>query len=1365
MHHFVCAGACRRAAAVALTLVVSASAGAGHYTRILKDIGQFNISSNPRAFAALNGFVYFNAEDGSTGQELWKSNGTPAGTSLVKDIQVGTGSSDATDMTAFGSVVLFRAHGSGGEGDELWRTDGTEGGTFIVKDIDPAGSSLPTLFTVAGSKAYFRADDGTHGNELWVTDGTEGGTQLVKDINATGSSNPGQFAVLGNLLVFQANNGVDGRELWVTDGTGPGTFMINLNGATESRPSEMTTVGAFVYFYANIGVGGLWRTDGTEVGTEEVLWMNTNSLGSVGDITDFGGLVAFTSSAVGGRELWLSDGTGDGTFRVKDIRPGGSSSFPSELTVAGGLLFFNADDGTHGEELWISDGTEEGTVMTRDVAPGAAESYPNTIRAFGNNVIYSGEDPTAGYEVFVSDGTVQGTGLLKDIYTGPDASSADNFTVLGAMVLFSAYSEAYGNELWKTDGTTGGTVLAADINNTPSGSNLGALRAVDGAAYFYADDGTNGNELWTSDGTPEGTVMIRDISPGANGSSPFSFTAFNGAVFFNASGGVNGSELWKTDGTFDGTVEIIDIRPGSNGSSPFNLTVVNNTLVFVANDGTNGSELWYSDGTEGGTEILKNINPAGDADPDALTVFGALGLFAANDGTNGIELWKTDATPGGTVIVQDIHPAGSSTPRFLTALGNIALFAAEDGTNGRELWKTTGAVGNATLVKNIRSGSAGSDPQELVEVNGVVYFSADDGTNGRELWRTVGDSGTTTLVADIFPGSGSSEPEDLTAFGDSVVFVAQPDSIDRELWISDGTEGGTRPIADIREGASGSFPEEIAVVDGRIYFSAIGGPFGVDDGRELWVSDGTEEGTHRVENIAAGDEPSFPQNIIALGERALFAADDGVAGLELWATEDGAPEIASIAATGDVETNDATVPFAVNFDRAVTGVDVTDFAPDTGGKAVSGAAIASVTGSGASYTVSVSTGSGSGSLGLTLIDDDSITGFAAPMLPLSARDGNDATQSSASQYAVDREAPAVTVNSLVTGNDAPQLTGTVNDPDATVVVSVGGQSAPAIVDFDGDWILFSGPISGLAQGTYNVIATATDTAGNAAVDATTNELIVDLTPPTVALLGPAYIMLTLGDTYTEFGAVGQDDRAANVTIDISGDMVNTAVENYYYVQYRAVDDAGNLSNAAIRLVDVANFDGGTSDFINPQTGGILVIPTGPVRNGQLTIPPLALQEETLVRIDYETDPPPIPPGWRLLFAVELTPTGLVLNNNVAQVLLPWYGAPNDDPGFFVAYYDPASGEWLDDGITNVFFMESDKTIRFSLRKLMTYGVFVFSGDVNGDGSVNAVDIQFVINAALGLSVGNVNANVDGDAGNAVNAVDVQIVINQALGNF
>ena len=78
-----------------------------------------------------------------------------------------------------------------------------------------------------------------------------------------------------------------------------------------------------------------------------------------------------SGSSCGGRELWKTDGTSDGTVCVKDINPGSDSSDPLDaLTVAGGTLFFRANDGTHGNELWKSDGTEDGTVLVKDISSG-----------------------------------------------------------------------------------------------------------------------------------------------------------------------------------------------------------------------------------------------------------------------------------------------------------------------------------------------------------------------------------------------------------------------------------------------------------------------------------------------------------------------------------------------------------------------------------------------------------------------------------------------------------------------------------------------------------------------------------------------------------------------------------------------------------------------------------------------------------------------------------------------------------------------------------------------------------------------------------------------------------------------------------
>jgi ELWxxDGT repeat protein len=77
---------------------------------------------------------------------------------------------------------------------------------------------------------------------------------------------------------------------------------------------------------------------------------------------------------VNGHELWVTDGTVEGTRLVKDIRPGNEGSFLSKFVEVDGLLYFGASDGDHGQELWVSDGTEEGTQMVRDINAGPSSS-------------------------------------------------------------------------------------------------------------------------------------------------------------------------------------------------------------------------------------------------------------------------------------------------------------------------------------------------------------------------------------------------------------------------------------------------------------------------------------------------------------------------------------------------------------------------------------------------------------------------------------------------------------------------------------------------------------------------------------------------------------------------------------------------------------------------------------------------------------------------------------------------------------------------------------------------------------------------------------------------------------------------------
>ncbi|RYU60913.1 tandem-95 repeat protein [Methylolobus aquaticus] len=399
-------------------------------TYLLKDINPGLGWSSPDGFAALgNGLVLFQADDGTTGTELWITDGTTAGTQLLKDIRLGTGSSSPSQFTALGNgLVLFQAN-DGASGFELWVTDGTAAGTQLLKDIrSGTGSSSPTQFTALGNgQALFTASDATHGTELWITDGTAAGTLLLKDIRSgTGSSLPSQFTVLGNgQVLFTASDATHGTELWITDGTAAGTQLLkDINsGSSSSAPLEFTALG-----------NGQW--------------------------------VFRTNNGVNGYELWITDGTAAGTQLLRDIRPGASSSSPAGFTALGnGQLLFRANDGTAGSELWITDGTAAGTQMLKDIVAGTGSSSPSDFAALGNGlVLFVATDDTNGYELWVTDGTAAGTQMLKDINTGPNSSVPTYFTALGnGQAIFQAQDGPTGVELWITDGTVAGTQRLKDI--------------------------------------------------------------------------------------------------------------------------------------------------------------------------------------------------------------------------------------------------------------------------------------------------------------------------------------------------------------------------------------------------------------------------------------------------------------------------------------------------------------------------------------------------------------------------------------------------------------------------------------------------------------------------------------------------------------------------------------------------------------------------------------------------------------------------------------------------------------------------------------------------------------------------------------
>jgi ELWxxDGT repeat protein len=836
--------------------------------------------SDPDEGVIMGSNLYFVATDKANGKELWKTDGTSAGTVLVKDINAGINGSNPANLVVLGSNIYFSAT-NGVNGVELWKTDGTTAGTTMVQDINTGSpDSDPGALVALGGFVYFSAADNTHGNELWKTNGTT--TSLVTDIRTgTASSNPSSLTVFGSTIVFGADDGTNGNELWTSNGTTSSLLkdIEPLAGGYSSSPALFCVNGSNIYFRATTSTYGTepWISDGTTAGTHLLSDMNPGTAGV--NLTDFRPLGANTLiAAVNGpisHEWYVTNGTT--VTLVKDINPnpwysGLSGQIGYEL---GGYIYFGANAGAgQGTELWRTDGTLAGTTMVKDLWPGGGDGYPysfskNNLNGF---MYFCANNGTDGAELWKTDGTAAGTTQIQNINVGASDSYPYNFNLLGTQFIFSANDQPLlgaNTELWKTDGTALGTTLVKNIYpdtvTTDNGFHEG-IGVKNNTLYFSATEVSNGMELYVSTGTTAGTQLLKDINPGTGDSYPEIFTAVGSVTFFRANDGSHGTELWKTDGTAAGTVLVKDVYPGGNGDVN-NFKVLGNFIYFKADDGVNGYEVWRSDGTAAGTTLVMDINVGGDSNPYFLAESGGFLYFGADDGINGIELWKTDGTT--TTMVMDLNTvSGASYPdaEGTCVVGGFMYFTAYDGTD-TQVWKTDGTT---TTSLGLESGN-----QEFAVLNNKIYFSAVDAINGEELWFS--DGTTTALVKDIETGNDDSSPYGFTASGNAVYFIAYNNASGEELWKTDGTAAGTVLVKDIAVGTNDSDIDHLIAFSGRVYFAADN----TINGGELWQSDGTAAGTIMLE-INPGNNGSYPDYFAAMNGSLYFGAYTTLNGFEFW---------------------------------------------------------------------------------------------------------------------------------------------------------------------------------------------------------------------------------------------------------------------------------------------------------------------------------------------------------------------------------------------------------------------------------------------------------------------------------------------------
>lgn len=328
---------------------------------------------------SLGSQLIFAANDGNTGYELWTSDGTEIGTKLLLDINplYGHGvylppNSDYESFTKMGGYIYFYGNDST-NGIELWKSDGTVQGTSLVKDINQTpGDGLATTSTLRNivainNRVVFVAKDTISGYEMWQSNGTALGTTMITELTPGKNNNHSVVTLLkyNDNVIFNFN-----ADIYITDGTETNTIKLMDN--IKDASTDIVTFNNKAYFYTEVdpfanAYNAIIETDGTPQGTKELFKISSggNAINKQKNyLSTLNSSLFFVGEGLDGGTthdgLWISDGSGAGTHILQDF-----DSDPYLMSVFGKKLYFKVSDAPNQNvHVWESDGTTLGTKKT-----------------------------------------------------------------------------------------------------------------------------------------------------------------------------------------------------------------------------------------------------------------------------------------------------------------------------------------------------------------------------------------------------------------------------------------------------------------------------------------------------------------------------------------------------------------------------------------------------------------------------------------------------------------------------------------------------------------------------------------------------------------------------------------------------------------------------------------------------------------------------------------------------------------------------------------------------------------------------------------------------------------------------------------
>lgn len=379
---------------LALTVLVAALPATAQYeVTLVADVNPSN-SSYPKGLAVYGEQLFFSADDGLHGYELWSYNPSTNEASLATDLCSCIFGSNPEHLTTYDGRLYFRAIGIE-TGAELWAFDATTSATTLVVDVWPGTNTLdnpyssdPANLIVHDDRLFFTADDGEHGVELWVYDVTTQNASLIADINPGDSPSLPQYLRIYDSRLFFRAGGASGTDIY----------------AYDSATDEVTPVGGYAPDQLIVYDDRLFFADYT---------------------------------VENGRELWAFDAdTGEISLEA-DIYLGSGSSLPSDFAVYDGRLFFSASDEANGRGLWAYDAELDEAYLVADVSPSALTVYDGRLFFI-----------QGGHELWFYETNTEEITLAAEIDPNGGGYDFRHLTVYDGRLFFSADDGTHGRELW-----------------------------------------------------------------------------------------------------------------------------------------------------------------------------------------------------------------------------------------------------------------------------------------------------------------------------------------------------------------------------------------------------------------------------------------------------------------------------------------------------------------------------------------------------------------------------------------------------------------------------------------------------------------------------------------------------------------------------------------------------------------------------------------------------------------------------------------------------------------------------------------------------------------------------------------------------